>query len=145
MDAATVAAVASGLAAIAKIVQALGPGGIIALVLAWPLLMVLVVTAILVWSNVKLGRLLDAYRTDLGNQFEAFKAQTREAMDSHAEALRRVSNYYDDNVKLVQSWERIADGMQDVVVSNTRAMERLSTLVENNMFCPEARKGAGGR
>ena len=44
----------------------------------------------------------------------------------HAEVV----NFYNDNVELVRGYNRMADAMQTLVVNNTRALERLVTIIE---------------
>ena len=45
----------------------------------------------------------------------------------HAE----VAEFYKKNVSLVKSYERTADALQTLVVNNTRAVERLTAIIEH--------------
>lgn len=85
---------------------------------------------------------LEAYRTDtqsvlraLGEkhekQLEAYRTDTQRLLHDLGENQRATDQYYKDNVELVKRYESIAKGFQDVVVSNTRAVERLNTLLED--------------
>jgi hypothetical protein len=75
-------------------------------------------------------RLIESHRKETTQILEAYRVDTqsvcRELGKEHAEAVR----FYTDNVELVRSYERLADSLQTVVIGNTRAVERLVTIVE---------------
>jgi uncharacterized membrane protein len=51
-----------------------------------------------------------------------------------------VVEMYEKNVGLVESYERIAEGLQDIIVLSTQTMTSVKTSVDNNLFCPLMRK-----
>lgn len=53
--------------------------------------------------------------------------------------IDRISKYYESNVALVNSYEKIADSLQDQVVLNTQTMQRMVDVCITNQFCPNAR------
>lgn len=57
----------------------------------------------------------------------------------------QVTQYYRDNVEVVKGYQRMTTDFCDVVVNNTRALERIANMSEVNMFCPMAREAATGR
>jgi hypothetical protein len=134
-------ALVSALQTIAAILSGLGVPGMVALVLAAP---ALVIITILMLDYVRNGRmekmqkefrsdttrLIEAHRKETAQILEAYRCDTqsvcRELGKEHAEAVR----FYTDNVELVRSYERMADALQTVVIGNTRAVERLVTIVE---------------
>lgn len=166
MDAASAATVVTAMEALAKIVNSLGVGGVLALLLLWPVLFTAAVLAIMVWANLKLSRLLDtyrsdmasqviAYREDMGTQIAVFRADMAQQTEAHrvrVDAILReygrsqeeVSQYYKNNVELLKTTQGLADDLQDVVLLNTRTCEAMSEKIKNNQFCPVARRNSGG-
>jgi len=47
---------------------------------------------------------------------------------------------YEDNVKLVENYEKIANGLQDIIVLSTQKMTQVKDRIDNNLFCPLMRK-----
>lgn len=47
---------------------------------------------------------------------------------------------YEENVKLVENYEKIAKGLQDILVLSTQTMTQVKDRVDNNLFCPLMRK-----
>ncbi|MFW5490417.1 MAG: hypothetical protein ACNI3A_18670 [Desulfovibrio sp.] len=143
MDPATLTKITAALTAIAKIVEALGPGGVIALALAGPVVVVVAVLILAHLNNKRMARSFDEYRIDADRRFEAYRDQTSETLESYGAVQRETAQYYRDNVELVRSVESLARGFQDVVVTNTRTLERLCNDVEHHVFCPVARESKG--
>lgn len=88
---------------------------VVALVILSPVGFALVMTTIVILSGAKSERryaaLLETYRSDVS----------------------RLSKYYENNVKLVESWEKIAEGFQSIVVLNTQKMTELCDFVKFSM------------
>lgn len=83
---------------------------------AWPLLSVLVLVVMGPWG----GMFLFARTIDL----------------RHSAAIKM----YEENVKLVEATQRIADGMQEIVILNTQVMTQVKGSIDSNLFCPLMRK-----
>lgn len=120
----------SAVQTIATILSSLGVPGLLALALSGP---ALVIIAVLVMTNISITRMEKSqqiYRDAMYQTLEAYRADTqkivREIGKEHAEAVR----FYNDNVELVRDYERIADALQTIIVNNTRATERLITIIE---------------
>jgi hypothetical protein len=47
---------------------------------------------------------------------------------------------YEENVKLVINYEKIAEGLQSIIVLSTQTMTSVKNSVDNNLFCPLMRK-----
>lgn len=108
-----------------KILEVLGPEGLFALVLAPGTLFSLVVLILYYVGERRSTRALEAYRADMADalkQYAAHQAETRQM--------------YENNAELVRNWNRIADALQTVVVTNTEAMTRVVGAVDSNKFCP---------
>lgn len=143
MDPAVIKQVVTALSIIAQLVDALGVGGIVSLALAGPVLIVLAVLVLSHLNNTRVARLMESYRTDADRRFEEHRRQTDMVLERYGEALRETAQYYNDNVELVRSFSKMANGFQDLVVSNTRTLERLCNDVEHHVFCPLARDKKG--
>lgn len=53
-----------------------------------------------------------------------------------------VAQMYKDNVKLVEQYEKLAKGLQEMIVWCTQTMTGVKDIAENNLYCPIVRKGA---
>jgi hypothetical protein len=47
-----------------------------------------------------------------------------------------VEEMYKNNVKLVEAYEKMAGGYQDIVIFNTQKITGVIDRVDNNLFCP---------
>lgn len=47
---------------------------------------------------------------------------------------------YQDNVKLVVSYEKIAESLQSIIVLSTQTLTGVSDRIDNNLYCPLMRK-----
>jgi hypothetical protein len=52
-----------------------------------------------------------------------------------------VVKMYENNVKLVESYQTTAGDLKEIVVMNAQAMTRLCDSIEKNQFCPVVRQG----
>ena len=144
MDAASVGSVVTAMEALAKIVNSLGVGGVLALLLVWPVLFTTAVLGIMIWVNVKLSGLLDTYRTDMAKQIEEHRVRVDGILQKHGEGLNTVTQYYNNNVELLKITQKMADDLQDVVLMNAKNCEAMSEKIRNNHFCPAVRRNSGG-
>lgn len=134
-------ALVSAAQSIAAVLSQLGVPGLLCLALAGP---ALIIVAMLYFEHLRAVRQeqqLSSYRADLEQEqaehretvnrlLETYRADTnimlRDVAKEHAEAV----SFYRDNVALVRGYESISGGMQQIIVNNTRAMERLTTIME---------------
>ena len=68
---------------------------------------------------------------------EAYRQDTQKILDDIGAKHGEVVIFYQKNVALVKSYERVAEsivqiaqGMQTIIVNNTRAVEHLSTIIK---------------
>lgn len=122
---------------IAVILEHLGIPGLIALALAGPALVLVAVLAIEYLRSRKMQDMAELLRVENAlarEQAHTFMEQYRADMAGAIKELganqSETAQFYKDNVELVKGFNRMADGYQDVVVSNTRATERLITILE---------------
>lgn len=70
------------------------------------------------WVDSKiLRRILDRYKGDMEEQRQMYKS----------------------NVKLVESYDRLAGDLKDVVIMNTQVMTKLVDSINTNQYCPQVR------
>ena len=109
---------------------ALGLPGIILMLAAIQALVIAVVFILDYRHGKRTEMLLEAYRQDtqelLRSMGEKHEAILREMSEKHEET----AEYYRKNVTLVKNYERMNDTLQTLVVNNTRATERLTTMIE---------------
>ena len=61
---------------------------------------------------------------------------SRSVEKRHEAALKM----YENNITLVENYEKVAKGLQDIIVLSTQTMTRVDDKIENNLFCPLMRK-----
>ncbi|SBV99107.1 conserved hypothetical protein [uncultured delta proteobacterium] len=129
------------LTGIVQVLDKLGIGGLVLLVLSGPALVVLAVLVIEYHRSVKQraenAAMLAAMREENARsrdnaaaQLEAYRADTQQLVRDLGANQRATDQYYKDNVELAKNYKRLAEGLQDVVVGNTRALERLIVMLE---------------
>lgn len=158
LDPGTITQVVTALSIIAKIIDALGVGGIIGLALAGPVIVVIAVLLLSHLNNRRLTTVVDAYRKDADTRFEEYRKQSETSLrelrndsnkrfnefrtmmtttvEKYGEALSETRQFYKDNVELVRSWERMAEDFASVISLNTQTQQKLVDRIEHNQFCP---------
>lgn len=108
----------------------LGLPGILLLLASIPALVIAVVCILDYKHGKRVEKVLEAYRTDTQRSLrvlnEKFETSLHEVSEKHAE----VAEFYRKNVTLVKNYEKMNDTLQTLVVNNTRATERLTTMIE---------------
>jgi len=66
---------------------------------------------------------------------------TRQIEKRHTAAVQM----YENNVLLVQNYEKIADSLLEVVSLNTQTQTKLQTAIKSNEFCPMVREKGPNR
>ena len=89
--------------------------------------------------------LLEKNREQAAALVEQHRAETAEILRDLSKKHAEVTQFYKDNVELVKTTQRMAGDMRDIILNNTRAVERLSNAVDANFFCPMAREAATGK
>ena len=111
----------------------LGVPGIILMLAAIPALVIAVVFILDHRHGKRTEMLLEAYRQDsqelLRSMGEKHETILREMSEKHAES----AEFYRKNVTLVKNYEKMTDALQALVVNNTRATERLTTMIETTI------------
>lgn len=47
---------------------------------------------------------------------------------------------YENNVELVKNYEKVAEGLQSILVLSTQAMTQVKDRIDANLYCPIMRK-----
>jgi hypothetical protein len=98
----------------------------------------LAVTIIVLWTWTK-----DRHKQE--SLLGTYKGDMDKVLTSYGEHVRKLADYYERNVELVKSWQKIAEGFQSTVVLNTQTLTKVCDLVESNQFCPHVRINKTGR
>lgn len=144
--------IVDALTRIAALLEPLGLPGFVALMLSGPALILCSVIYVeyrrsqsdrrmLEAAREEMRTLLEAYRADMqatqeahrqenGRLVEIYRSDTQKILRELGSGINKISGYYEDNVILVKQYKDISDGFLDVVVSNTRAVEKLTVLLE---------------
>lgn len=148
MDAASAKELAAAMAVLASLVDKLGAGGVLGLMIGSPLLMVATFSFQGWWAtrrqqsmletyqrdalarSEEMGRLAEKSRQAIFDLWERHRCETQTALDQLKESQGKLSRFYEDNVILVKNYEQMAKGLNDLVAVNTRMVERLTVQVE---------------
>lgn len=84
-------------------------------------------------------------RSDVSNALETYRSDTLDIVKELGKNQMATSQFYRDNVELVKNYQRIANDLSDLIVSNVSVLQRLAGLIENNMQCPAVREAAHGK
>lgn len=84
-------------------------------------------------------------RSDMSNALETYRSDTLDIVKELGKNQMATSQFYRDNVELVKNYQRIANDLSDLIVSNVSVLQRLAGLIENNMQCPAVREAAHGK
>ena len=148
---------------VAAFLEEMGIPGLVALILIGPAIMVVAVFALDYLRQRHAVRLEEERRTEaradrdlIRELMERYREEAFALVEKHREEtagiLRdlsgkhaEVSQYYRDNVELLRATQHMAEDFRDIVLNNTRALERLTSAVEMNFYCPAAREAATGK
>lgn len=130
MGTSEVAALIGTLEPLIRGLATVGLPGVLAIVLSGPAFLIAVVVIMAHNSAKRMETAHERFQENMATMLEAYRADTqtilREVGDKHAE----VAQFYKKNVELVKNYERLTDALQTLVVNNTRALERLTTIIE---------------
>ncbi len=60
-------------------------------------------------------------------------------MSIQTKRFESVVKMYENNVMLVENYEKLATDLHDVVIMNTQIMQRLADDIKTNQYCPMVR------
>jgi len=115
---------------IATVVSQLGLPGLLGLILAGPALVVMAMLYFEHLRNVRQGKEREAYQAMIERALESYRTDSMNMLGEVSKKHAEIVGFYTDNVSLVKETKRMADSMQTIVVNNTRALERLITIIE---------------
>lgn len=70
---------------------------------------------------------------------QSHKEETSKILSQHEKYMDEIRRMYESNVKLVNSYERLANDLHEVVIMNTQAMTGLKDDINRNQYCPHVR------
>ena len=144
------------LASIAGILERLGVPGLFSLLF---LIAVMPVVTLMVLNHINTKNLVSMHeqarkdtqtvvqqlRGDMSNALETYRSDTLDIVKELGKNQMATAQFYKDNVELVKNYQRIANDLSDLIVSNVSVLQRLAGLIENNMQCPAVREAAHGK
>ena len=71
---------------------------------------------------------------------QAMRKDQEKRNDESKLRFEAVVQMYKDNVELVKNYERVSEGLQDILILTTQTMTQVLSSVTNNLFCPLMRK-----
>ena len=108
-----------------------GLPGLLALIFSAPALLIAIVFIQSHTSTRRMERAQEHFQTVMLEMVETYRKDTQGMLQEVAEKHAEVVTFYHKNVELVKNYERMTDFTQTLVVNNTRALERLTTIIES--------------
>lgn len=109
----------------------IGLPGLLALIFSAPALLIAVVFIQSHTSTRRMERAQEHFQNVMLEMVETYRRDTQNMLGEVAEKHAEVVQFYRKNADLVKNYERMTDFMQTLVVNNTRALERLTTIIES--------------
>jgi hypothetical protein len=129
-DLETIMRLITALETVAGVLQRIGPGGVVMLTLAGPAVVLLAVLGIDYLRGRQIARINEEMRAENRKTLEAYRRDTQSVLRELGGNQAQVIQFYRDNVELVKRYESLAGDLVAVVTCNTRALERLSVIIE---------------
>lgn len=123
-------AVAAAIEPILSLLATIGLPGLLGLILSAPALVIVVMLTMAHISAARMEKAHERFQENMTAMLEAYRADTQVILREIGDKHEQVSQFYKRNVELVKNYERMTDALQTLVVNNTRAMERLTTIIE---------------
>ena len=109
---------------------AIGNPGLLGLILSAPALVIVVMLIMAHISAARMEKAHQRFAENMATMLEAYRSDTQNILREVGDKHEEVARFYRNNVELVRNYERMTDALQTLVVNNTRAVERLITIVE---------------
>lgn len=117
-----------------KELASVGLPGFLAITLSGPALLLAIVFTQSHASTKRMERAQKHFQAVMLEMVETYRKDTQGMLQEVAGKHEEVVQFYRKNVELVKNYERMTDFMQTLVVNNTRALERLTTIIESRKF-----------
>ena len=108
----------------------IGIPGLLGLILSAPALVIVVMLTMSHISATRMEKAHQRFQENMATMLEAYRSDTQNILREVGDKHEEVARFYRNNVELVRNYERMTDALQTLVVNNTRAVERLITIVE---------------
>jgi hypothetical protein len=118
------------LAAFAAVLNSLGVSGLIALAMSGPVIVLSAVLYVEYKRAQSAQEMVEQMRQDYRAVLETYRKDMTGIQRDFDVKHGEIKRFYNDNVRLVQDYQKVAESLQDVVISNTRTNERLIVLLE---------------
>jgi hypothetical protein len=118
------------LAQIAELLERIGLPGLVVLALAGPALVLCAIILVEYQRGRRTQETVENIRVEGRLLLETYRADSQSILRELGESIRDNEQYYRNGMELVKQYDFLAKNLQDVVVSNTRATERLIVMLE---------------
>ena len=144
MDAASAKELAAALAVFVSLIEKLGPGGLIGLFVGGPTVMAVFVFIQSAWAARRQHNLFEESRRAIYDLWEKHREESTRVQEAHRQetslivkelgaGVSKTTRYYEDNIKLVEGYDRLSGNLQDLVATNIRSLEKVASGIE--MLC----------
>ena len=125
-----IAGAITALSPLIEMLVTMGLPGIVLLALALPVVSIvsafLAAFALTHRHSTQMRELVELYREDTRRMLDEEAMRHAEVAARHAEVVA----FYNNNTSVVKNYERLLEVNQQLLVNNTRALERLTTIIE---------------
>lgn len=101
--------------------------------------------AVIAEANHRVETAVATFREETGRLVAASRDETTRLVAAQEKRFEAVVRMYENNVQVVQDYHTLAKDLTGIITLSTRTLEMLVQKVENNQFCPTARKEVGKR
>jgi len=130
VDPASMKEMATTLGMFVTLVENMGVEGLVGLMLGGPFLAVSAVWA-QSWSDRRHNqKTSDEFRKDISQLQEEHRKETAEILKKFGESLEKTTRYYENNALLVQNYEKLANDLHALIVTNIQTIGNLNAQLE---------------
>lgn len=83
------------------------------------------------------------FRENVDKTAHEFRGLVKDLVLAQEKRFESVVRMYENNVQVVKDYHGLAKDLTSIITLSTRTMESLVHKIDNNQFCPIARKGVG--
>ncbi len=130
MDMEQIMRLVTALETVAGVLQQLGPGGIILVVLSGPAVVLLAVLGIDYLRGHQVAKMVEDMRSESRKTLDRYRQDTQDLLRELGENHAQVIRFYENNVELVKGYDRLSKDHMALIAGATKALERLTAIIE---------------
>lgn len=94
-------------------------------------------------QNDRINRTALEFRENVTSTAQEFRDHVNALVTAQEKRFESVVRMYENNVQVVKDYHGLASDLTSIITLSTRTMEALVQKIDNNQFCPVARKEIG--